>query len=81
MMLHLQIISQRATYKPHLLSPDPLLVLQRESEIVKYSSLSDELHFVPAAIETSVVLGQNSLQFLTQIGHKAALERHEPGKL
>ena len=52
-----------------------------ESKIAKYSGLADRFHFVPVAIETSGVLGPQSLRFLKEIGHKAALERHEPREL
>ena len=52
-----------------------------ESKIAKYSGLADRFHFVPVAIETSGVMGPQSLRFLKKIGYKAALERHELGEL
>ena len=52
-----------------------------ESKISKYSGLTDRFHFVPVSIETSGVLGPLSLRFLKELGHKAALVRHEPREL
>ena len=48
-----------------------------EYKIAKYSFLVDRFHFVPVAIETSGVLGPQSLRFQKEIGHKVALETHE----
>merc|ERR1712121_201775 len=48
------------------------------SKITKYSSLTDRYIFSPFAVETSGVIGPLSLDFIKNIGRKAAQERREP---
>ena len=59
-------------------NPGSAAASAEELKIKIYSSLSDRFHFVPIAVETSGVLGPQSLRFLKDVGRMAARERHEP---
>ena len=60
------------------INPGSAAASAEESKVAKYLSLTDRFHFVPIAVETSGVLGPQSLRFLKDVGRMAARERHEP---
>ena len=60
------------------ISPGSAAASAETSKITKYSSLTDRYIFTPFAVETSGVIGPLSLDFIKDIGRKAAQERREP---